>query len=270
MNNCFFLKGHLIHQFMNADVHPSDDGLLTLSLLVTQDDFTDILIRLHFLMTVRPERYPLGGLLSPPLFSQVDSFYRQLPWSRRDLSCVTGVTSNSQTSSKWYTNTAWTAECFCLYVAWCTWRAPWWHLRKHTWGPSGSEKPLSILGRLLSLWSAWACSLSHFLAFFPQKVRSLNPAVFQYGSCGLLKHGGSMTNEVEVELTKIISLFLTQVAISILVPQALPILRARGVFWVLPCSWTLLLTKVWNMHIHSTWDIWPMAYVTPWHMLGRF
>jgi len=149
----------------------------------------------------------------------------------RALSCSTGITSNSQTSSKWCADTPRRAECFCLHMVWHTASSSqWWHPRKHIWGPSGSEQSLHIPGRLLSLLSAWACSLSPFLVFFPQKVWSSSPIVFWYVSCSLPKHAGSMTNEVGVKLAKIISLFLSLVAISILIHQTLPTLRPKGLF----------------------------------------
>lgn len=62
----------------------------------------------------------------------------------------------------------------------------------------------------------------HSLAFFPQKVWSLSPAVFWYVSCSLPKHVSCMTNELGVGLAKIISLFLSPVTICTVVTQTLP------------------------------------------------
>lgn len=151
--------------------------------------------------------------------------------ARGALSCGTGVTSNSQTSSKWYANIAWTAECFCLHVAWhtassCSVVAPekahlgTLRLRAIFTHPRQATFSVECLGVLFVL----------LPCFFPQKVWSLSPVVFWYISCSLPKHAGCMTNEVGVELAKIISLFLSPVAISILVPQTLPNLRPRGIF----------------------------------------
>lgn len=91
----------------------------------------------------------------------------------------------------------------------------WWHLRKRTWRPSGSEQLLPIPSRLLSLLSAWVCSSFPLLGFFfPQKVWGLSPAFFWYVSCSLPKHAGCMTNEVGAGLAKVTSLFLSPVAIT--------------------------------------------------------
>lgn len=165
MNNCFFLKGHPTHQIVNADIHPFANGLLTLSLLVTQDDFTDVLVRLYFLVTIWPEIYPLGGLLSPSL--RLILFTDSCLWaedtypvSQVSLAIVKPLQGGTQIQPEQLNAFAspWPGAQLS--------DSPWWHLRKHTWGPSGSEKTLPMLGRLLSLWSSWACSLSHFLAFF--------------------------------------------------------------------------------------------------------
>lgn len=114
----FFLKGRPIIQFANTDVYPFANGLPTLSPLVTQDDFRDILIRSwqDFFITIWPEKYPLP-FLSPSLFFLQVGFFMENPFAAEVvLSCGTGVTSNSQDkhlqiaivkTQNIFTNTSW-------------------------------------------------------------------------------------------------------------------------------------------------------------------
>lgn len=109
--------------------------------------------------------------------------------------------------------------------------SPWWHLRKHTWGPFRLRTTFAHPRQAaFSIEFLGVLFVSLFLFFPLESVEFVSSSFLWYVSCSHLKHAGCMTNEVGVGLAKIISLFLSPVAICILITQTLPTLRPRGVF----------------------------------------
>lgn len=88
----------------------------------------------RFLDNHMTRKVAIRWLSKPPFLLLSSSFLY------RELSCGTGVTSINQTPNifMWYINTSWMDSA-------STWPGTqiaaslWWHLKKHTWGPSGSE-----------------------------------------------------------------------------------------------------------------------------------
>lgn len=129
----FIFKGH--KQFSSVC------EFWSLPLLVTQENFTNILIRSHFFMTVWPENYTLGELMSFLSLSGNSPFWRVTSEQEQETYSVAQVSlvlvklfqriGQIQTEQLSVSASAWLGTQIAASLQW--------HLRKHTWNPQASS-----------------------------------------------------------------------------------------------------------------------------------